>query len=389
MFIAACLLVVYLGQRPPVVLNLSQVPPQILHLFHVSRQVTLFGHMPPLVVQTIYVLLIANCFIFIGAPIVAAMTGWEEAKLVSFFSVLASTAVLVQVPFLRFGYLVALIVAQAFGTLVPFYFQIKWGRRFTSLRPTFDPRLWLRLIRGGIPFLANSLTLQIYSASSIYILGFFTSAGMVGTYATAVRLVGISSYIPTAIYMAMLPSAVRMASLGGDELDQVQARTFKYIVICGFWCTAIVFLLGPPAAALIYIKRYPDIMLIMQAGAFTIIPLFIVTTLYSFLVARGRNGIWSYFLLGTTLLNVLLCLILIPWTRDHLHNGAAGAVFAVAIAETVTMVAAIALLKLKVFTGDTVSYGLKTVAATALMAGATALMLRFCHGLLIVIPGVV
>src|SRR6185312_241752 len=136
-----------------------------------------------------------------------------------------------------------------------------------------------------------SLALAIYSASSIYLLRYFTNDSMVGTYATATRLVGISSYIPTAIYMAMLPSAVRLASAGeegrGDkeearskkeesegrkykgtgkreenvtlspshpltpspphplnpQLDDLQSRTFKYILIAGFWCTAIVYIL--------------------------------------------------------------------------------------------------------------------------------------------------
>ena len=270
------------------------------------------AHADPLVMGLGAVLLCGAAATFMGGLFTALLMGREDAKRTSTIGVIGSFAAVLCIPFMPLGQFPATISYILMASVFPFILQIRWLRPITSLKPVFKLSLWKMLLIGGLPFLANTVVIQLYAPVTTWILKHFSDEATVGTYYTASRLSGTVFFLPSALSMALLPQAARQATSDLASLERLQARTFKLVLVAGLWASVLLYLIGAPLTDRLYGTRYLGIPLMMQAAAFNVFPVYLVTTLYTFLVARKQNGRWSLFLIGTVLLNALLCWVLIP-----------------------------------------------------------------------------
>ena len=241
--------------------------------------------------------------------------------------------------------------------------------RTIGVFPTFDPKLWRRVILGGAPFLLNSVVLVIYSACSTLILQHFTSLEEVGNYGTASKLIGATMFFPAALCAALLPTAARMADANDEKsFERMQIRVFSATMIAGLGVSTFMFMLGGQITHMIYRDRFPTVPAMMTWSAFGILPIYITTILYTFLVAKRKNASWSVFLVGTVILNYILCYLLIPYTVRTIHNGGVGAIISFGTAEFTTAIFAMFLLKIKVLNLSSILQLAKAILASALMA---------------------
>jgi O-antigen/teichoic acid export membrane protein len=197
-------------------------------------------------------------------------------------------------------------------------------------------------------------------------------------------LKGTFLFLPTAIGYALMPSLARLAEANTAEFQRMERRVLVAVIALGLPVMTLVLMLAYPLSRLLYGEKFQDLPLTLQATALSIIPIYINIVLYRFLVAQQKNAIWSLFLIGTVILNAILCYVLIPWARyaPDVHNAAVGAVLASTLAEIVTVVFALLLLKTNPVNVDTVGRLLRSLLAT----GAMVIVIWWTRHLFILIP---
>ena len=321
----------------------------------------------------------------------AVFSGAERAKRVMVLDIMTATLPLFCLPFLVAGHIMRdvtiLATASLIATFVALCVTLRWLRASTRIRPTVDFGLWKRLIQGGLPFVANNFILYLYAFITIYQLNYYAGEASVGVFSQAQKLFGTFLFVPTALGAALLPSLSRMAGAGHAEFKRMQAQVLSLLILLGLPMTVGVMLLARPLSLLLYRSHqtadFASMPLTLQVYALIIIPMYVVSTMYQFLVAQNRNGLWSGFLLASVGLCVVSGKFLIPYFRDHYQAGAMGAVAAILIAETASMLFAFVLLKTNPFDRETLSRVFRAALATAAMA----IVIFFILRLFYLLPG--
>ena len=305
----------------------------------------------------------------------AVFAGGEHAKRVMLLDIMAATLPLCAIPFLAAGQpmrnVTLLSAATTIAALLTLIVTLRWLRGTMRVSPIIDFPLWRQLIQGGLPFLVNGFILTLYAFVSYAQLRHYADDAALGVYSQAQKLFGTFLFVPTALGAALLPSLSRLAQASQTEFKRMQAQVLSLLILLGLPMTVGVIFLARPLSLMLYRSHetleFASMPMTLQLYALVIIPMYVVSTMYNFLVAQNRNGLWSGFLLATVGIYAASSMFLIPYFRDHYQAGAMGAVAATLIAETSSMLFAFALLKTNPFDRETLSRVFRAALATAAM----------------------
>ncbi|MCS6777626.1 MAG: oligosaccharide flippase family protein [Chloroherpetonaceae bacterium] len=328
-------------------------------------------------------LLIIACVVALFAdPLRAVLLGWEEAKQITLLDTVFVLIPLLTIPFLRYG-----IITQAIATVlsycIVFAFRYQWIQRHIAIRPAFHFDLWNTLVRGGLPFLVNNLMLQLSAFIALAILRHQADIDAVGVYSQARRLFGTFLFIPTAIGMALLPSLARLAEVGEAEFRQLQSRVLILLMVLALPITTTVMVLARPISHLLYgAHAFQDMPAVLQMYALAILPMYVVTAMYQFLVAQNRGGTWTRFLIASIGIYSLIAWFLVPYTEHTFRSGAIGAVLATCFSELLSVVFAFILLQNNPLNAETLSRLFRALVATLGMVA----VMRLTQNLFLLIP---
>ena len=310
---------------------------------------------------------------FVGLPIRSVLAGWENGKMVAAIDFIPVIAPLFAFPLLFLGFSVIVVPMVDLAAVALLYlFLARYMSKHIRMMPTFRWLEWKTLIHGGTPFLVNEMNAQLYDFVTIALLMRFTNEATVGVYSQAIKFQGTFLFVPVAIATAMLPFLARLADKT-NEVDKadfrvMQQRTLVVMIATSLPVATMVFMLAHPVCHLLFgHKLLAGVPGVLQISAINLLPLYLLTVFYRFLVAQRKNGIWSVFLTGTVLLNGVLCYTLIPLARDRWQNASMGAALSSMIAEYITMFFALFLLRINPFQRETFGSIVRTVFATAVM----------------------
>ena len=324
----------------------------------------------------------ATCVGLVYQPMRAAMVGLEEARRVTLLDLIVVAHPLAAIPFLAAG---PIAIAIAFGasSLVVVFLQARFLGRIFRLLPTFNAASWRLLALGGTPFLANSLIVQLYSWTTVQALYYLSGDAAVGAYTQSQRIFSSFLFVPTALGTALLPSLARLAASDENEFKAIQRRVFVLMVTLGLPVAVLAFVLAEPVCRLLYGPRaFTDVPGALQVCALNVIPVYITSVMYQFLIAQRKTARWTVFLAATVALNAVGCFLLIPLGERLLGNAPAGAQAASLLAELVTVPFALILLRANPFTGATLFRLSRALLAAAIMAG----VVWYTRSLFVVVP---
>lgn len=310
---------------------------------------------------------------FVGLPIRSVLAGWENAKMVALIDFVPVVAPIFAFPLLLMGFGVIVVPLVDLAAVALLYlFLVRYMSKHIRLMPTFRWQEWKALIRGGTPFLVNEMNAQLYDFVTVALLMRFTNEATVGVYSQAIKFQGTFLFVPVAIATAMLPFLARLAdktnAVDKAEFRVMQQRTLVVMIATSLPVATMVFMLAHPVCHLLFGRKLlAGVPGVLQISAINLLPLYLLTVFYRFLVAQRKNAIWSVFLTGTVALNGVLCYFLIPLARERWQNASMGAALSSMIAEYITMVFALFLLRINPFQKDTFGSILRTVLATAVM----------------------
>lgn len=272
------------------------------------------------------------------------------------------------------GYSFVLLAGATVSTsIIAFHFL-----RVARLSFRFDLDVSKELFRGGSPFMLWAVALLIYGTVDITMLSIMTHDDVVGWYSTAYRFIGIATFFPTAITMALLPN---ISNAGVTESRPLIRRCLDIAMLISVALT-VFFFVG--ASAIISFLGYPagfrHTVLLLR-----ILSLHIPLTTFamvsgSVVIASNREAARTKAGVIAAIANPIMNLAAIPFFAHVYNDGAIGAAITSVIIEVFMTSVMFALVPRGTFHRANLSRFLRSVAAGAVMA---ALMIAASPGGLI------
>jgi O-antigen/teichoic acid export membrane protein len=193
-----------------------------------------------------------------------------------------------------------------------------------ALRGPLDPALLRPMLRFGLPFVPSRLALWGLNFSNRILLRVLASQAAVGLFAPAVRLGQVVALLVTAFQLAWPPFAY---SIQDDaEAGRVYRAVFTYWMVIATWVVLALALLREPIFAVVVAPAYrpaADAMAVYALGLAFYGAYYVAGVAVGRVKRTGLNWVVTG---AAAVVNVGLCLVLIPW------RGVMGAAIASTIA---------------------------------------------------------
>jgi O-antigen/teichoic acid export membrane protein len=269
------------------------------------------------------------------------------------------------------AYAIVALVAAVIGVAA----QLWYFMRTVGLSYRLDMQLIKVLYTGGWAFFVWRVSLIFYGTIDITMLSLMTDDKVVGWYGVAYRFIGVSSFFPFALAIALLPA---LSSAKGEEFRMLASRSLDAVVMASL-PIAVYLVVGAGAiiAFLDYGAGFDNTVLPLRILALHI-PLTAVSMISgTIMIARDREGTRTRIALAACALNPLLNLAAIPYFAHATGNGATGAAITTVITEVFMFASMTFFVAGGTFARNNVNTGIRCLAAAGVMAGAMLATLPF------------
>lgn len=319
--------------------------------------------------EVVYLFAASMCVTVIGNTCTAALQGLERMTLTSTAAIVEkvlSTSLGIGAIVLAgegmITYAIILLAANAVGVgIVMVYFL-----QIIGISGRIDLKECRALLRGGFPFLIWGLSLVIYGTIDITMLSLMTNDTVVGWYGTSYRFIGVATFFPFSVTMALLPTISNSTREQSRALVQRCLNLVMFVSIP----TAVFFLIG--AHALITFLHYPagfsnSVILLRILSVH--IPLTAFTMIAgTVLIAYDKEGPRTKAAIAAAIFNPLINLAAIPYFQHMNGNGAIGAAIVSVVVEIFMVIVMLVLLERGTFGRSNVFGMLRSLSAGVPMA---------------------
>lgn len=229
-----------------------------------------------------------------------------------------------------------------------------------SLRPSFHPARWWRLLRETVPWAVISAVNVVYFRVSIVLMSIVAGAVETGYFATSFRITEVLVGIPGLVISAAFPILARAHRDDRDRFEYASGRIVELALLAGTWLVLCVEVgAGFAIHVLAAHKADPAIAVLRIQGAAVLATFIAVACGFPLLTLRRYRAVLVSNLLALAI-SATLTLALAP------SLGARGAALAALIAECGLALSQAVMLRRA---APGVPLPLATLAATALAAG--------------------
>ncbi|MGZ6709354.1 MAG: flippase [Solirubrobacteraceae bacterium] len=312
-------------------------------------------------------------FVLLVEPIQAGFQAIERMKYLAYSDVLNKSAqsvfgiALVMAGFRVLG--VAANMAAVAGVVV--LLNAHWMRRFGGLQMRTTLRGLTAMVRGSVAYWAFGLFSMVYLWIDAIMLSLLTRPEVVGWYGAPTRLFQTLMFIPVLLSTAWLPRLVAAFHASPAALTQAARRPLELVLVLGTPLCAATAVAARPLVHLLYGPAYDKAVPVLVILGFCLPPMYLNIMLSQVLLAAKRQVVWTWVMLGATVMNPALNLVLIPATEAHYANGAIGAALSLLLTEVMMIGVGFAIVGRGVTDRRMVQRcGLTAVASAAMWAGA-------------------
>jgi O-antigen/teichoic acid export membrane protein len=206
----------------------------------------------------------------------------------------------------------AVVGTAAVGALVTLIITATFARRFISLRPQADPRLWRRLLVASVPLGLAIAVNDLYVRADTFIISLLRPFDEVGLYALAWRILEVATTLPLVLLTTVFPLLSRYVTEDLARARRAMQATFGFLVILGVPLAIAGLVLSPHLIELVAGSDFDaaavPLSLLLVAGAISF-----VNGLFGFsLIAADRQLDVLRVNLAGLGLNIALNLALVP-----------------------------------------------------------------------------
>lgn len=243
--------------------------------------------------------------------------GLEEMKVISILNILSkilfTLAIFLFINKEEDFYLVPIFSSLGFiliGLIATIIIKIKYDVRFIFQKQA----ILVKYLNEGWHLFLSNISVTLYTTATITFLGFYTNNTIVGYYSVADKVISAIRGVISPISQVLFPFLCNIAKTDPQKVYYINR---KLAIFGGGIMLLISFILFVFAGEIIFVifgKRDLDSILILRI--FAIIPfLTFLHTIFALftMIVFGKNKEYSNIILSAAFLNVLLCIILIPF----------------------------------------------------------------------------
>jgi O-antigen/teichoic acid export membrane protein len=230
-----------------------------------------------------------------------------------------------------------------------------------------DVRLWLEILRGGLPFFVLAALIVVYGTIDVPLLQAMTGSEEVGWYALAYRWVSVPAFFAATVAGVVFPALSAEGAKVSPAFITLANRAVRIVVFVATPAAVGIALIAEPFLTLLYHGEFQNAIPLLRILALHIPIVGFDIVLGCVAMASDRQRNWVIVSVGAALFNPLLNLVFIPQSQRLWGNGAIGAAIVTVLTEVILMVGAIGLRPKGVLDKVTVNNLLRIVLASATM----------------------
>ena len=250
------------------------------------------------------------------------------------------------------------------GSLISGIWQAIWFFRLVGTGFVLDLALIRELVRTSIPFLMYGVLVVIYYRIDTVLLSLMTNDAVVGWYGASYRLFDTLGFLPNLVITAIMYPIFSKLSLSSDAgLKLAIEKSVNFLLFCGMPITTALIITAPKIIELLYNRpEFAHAIPSLQALAPGLIFLYINTALATTILSKKQERKIPLMAAIALAFNLALNFIMIP---IYQHVGAA---IVTSLTEVLLFCISIALVPRYLLPVGSILVGIKSIAATLVMA---------------------
>jgi O-antigen/teichoic acid export membrane protein len=189
------------------------------------------------------------------------------------------------------------------------------------------------LVRDSAAYWAFGVFYMVYLWIDSVMLGLMTPASIVGDYGVATRLFTTLMFVPGILSTGWLPRLVQAFEADPERLRVASREPLELVVVLSLPICVVTAMGAGPIMMLLYGGSYGQARVPMVFLALCIPAMYLNIMLNQVLVAANRPLVWTWVMMGATVVNPVVNLFLIRITQAQLGNGAIGAAISLLVTE--------------------------------------------------------
>jgi O-antigen/teichoic acid export membrane protein len=169
-------------------------------------------------------------------------------------------------------------------------------------------------------------------------LSLLTRPEVVGWYGAPTRLFQTLMFLPVLISTAWLPRLVAAFEESPAQLRVAARMPVEFVLVLSVPIAAGTAIIADPLIHGLYGSAYANAVPVMVVLGLCIPPMYLNIMLGAVVIAENRQMAWTWAMIGATIVNPPLNLVLIPLTEQRWHNGAIGAAISLLVTELLIVV---------------------------------------------------
>ena len=250
-----------------------------------------------------------------------------------------------------------------------------WMRRYIRIPHKLDLRRMGTVVRRSLPYWTFGVFFMIYLWIDSAMLSLLVKPDVVGWYGVSTRLFTTLMFVPAILATAWLPRLVESFHGGPTRLHAAARAPMEFTLALALPICVVTAMTAGPVIRLLYGPAYAHAAPVLVILALCLPFMYFNTMLNQVLVAAQRQHVWTWVMVGATVVNPVCNFILIRVTQARWHNGAIGAAASLLVTEVLIVAVGIVVVGRHVL-GASSLWRLARVTLAALVMAAVMYALR-------------
>jgi O-antigen/teichoic acid export membrane protein len=338
-----------------------------------------FAHFGSETVAVLYIATGAAVCSLLAEPFQAGWQGMERMEYLAYSDVLDKTAqsfvgiAVVLAGLGAVGLVSSALVIEGLAVLLNAW----WMRRYIRIPHRLDLRRMWTVVRRSLPYWSFGVFFMVYLWIDSAMLSLLEKPAVVGWYGVSTKLFTTLMFVPAILATAWLPRLVASFGDGAARLHAAARTPIEHTLALALPICVVTATTAGPVIRLLYGPAYANAAPVLTILALCLPAMYLNTMLNQVLVAAERQRVWTWVMLGATIVNPLCNLVLIRAAQARWHNGAIGAALSLLVTELLIVAVGIGVVGRHVLgTGSLWRLG-RVALAALLMAGVMYVLLPF------------
>jgi O-antigen/teichoic acid export membrane protein len=304
------------------------------------------AHFGPETLVVLYIATGAAVCTLLAEPFQAGWQGMERMEYLAYSDVLDKTAQsFLGIAVVLAGLGVVGLVSSALvieGLVV--LLNVWWMRRYIRIPHRLDLRRMGTVVRRSLPYWSFGVFFMIYLWIDTAMLSLLARPAVVGWYGVSTKLFTTLMFVPAILATAWLPRLVTAFDGGPTRLHAAARTPLELTLALALPICVVTAMTAGPVILVLYGPEYAHAAPVLTILALCLPPMYFNTMLNQVLVAAQRQRVWTWVMLGATIVNPVCNLVFIRVAQARWHNGAIGAAVSLLVTELLIVAVGIAVI---------------------------------------------